>query len=65
MRHNHDAICTNCLKNEQHDLLGWPGTHASTDIYDAHVAMEALSENDLIYILQDVGSRNPLKIVSH
>jgi hypothetical protein len=49
MREINEAICTKCLKQEQHDLMDGPRPQESIEIYDAHVVMEARIRNDLLF----------------
>jgi hypothetical protein len=61
-RHGHDHICKKCLFRFQDDLIGRPGPHASTDIYDAVVDREVIRRGDTIYLLKNLESRKPPKI---
>jgi hypothetical protein len=61
-RFNHDAICSDCLKQKQLSLIGSPSPNASTDIYDAVVAKEELRREGYIYHMQNLASRKPPRI---
>ena len=61
-RHNHDAICKKCLWRQQDNLIGSPGPHASTDIYDAVIEREVVRREEAVYLLKNVESRKPPKI---
>jgi hypothetical protein len=61
-RHGHDYICKNCLRRQQDALVGIPGPHASTDIYDAVIERLVLRKGETVYLLKNLESRKPPKI---
>lgn len=61
-RYNHDHICATCLLKQQDALIGSPGPHASTDIYDALIEREVVRREETVYLLRNVESRKPPKI---
>lgn len=61
-KRNHDVICERCLYYQQTSLVGNPGLHASTDIYDAVVDRESVRREGSIYIASNLQSRKPPRI---
>ena len=61
-RQTHHSVCKKCLLRLQDALVGGPGPHASTDIYDAVVEREVVRRGETIYLLKNLESRKPPKI---
>jgi hypothetical protein len=56
---DHDRICASCLRKRQAQLIGAPGQHASTDVYDATVERETTRREGVVYLLKALHSRKP------
>eukprot|EP00597_Dinobryon_sp_UTEXLB2267_P013697 CAMPEP_0170108520 /NCGR_PEP_ID=MMETSP0020_2-20130122/6618_1 /TAXON_ID=98059 /ORGANISM="Dinobryon sp., Strain UTEXLB2267" /LENGTH=3294 /DNA_ID=CAMNT_0010333253 /DNA_START=40 /DNA_END=9925 /DNA_ORIENTATION=+ len=61
-RRGHQDICNRCLRYQQSQLIGLPGLHASTDIYDAVVDRETDRREGTIFMLSSVSSRRPPRV---
>eukprot|EP01038_Epipyxis_sp_PR26KG_P002142 gene2142-3042_t len=62
LRRDHDAYCDECLFKRQLLVVGSPGVHASTDIYDATVTAETSRREGIVYFLSNLASRKPPQI---
>lgn len=61
-RNGHDVICDRCIRTVQASLVGEPGRHASTDVYDGIVERETLRRDANVYIISYLVSRKPPSI---
>lgn len=56
-----EGVCEKCLRTQQRDLVGPPGSRASTDVYDAVVDRARASRQGQVrasYMHQQVAKRN-------
>lgn len=60
--YGHDHVCKRCLVSLQDTLVGMPGPHASTDVYDAVIEREVVRREETVYLLKSIESRKPPKI---
>jgi hypothetical protein len=58
-RPHHDAICDDCLRCQQHDMLGRAARSASTDVYNAVFDREVVRREGPVLMLSRLASRKP------
>lgn len=58
-RPRHDAICDDCLRHQQHDMLGRATRSASTDVYNAVFDREVVRREGPVLMLSRLASRKP------
>lgn len=58
-RHDHDHMCSSCLKKHQNKLIGSPSRECSTDIYDALVDREFVRKESSVVFASNLSSRKP------